>query len=91
MHRHRLRYILVLVATLTTIVGLVLAGALGSNTTVLTALAGALGVLAPALVDAHLVEQRRKDPHAASAVGDDVEPAGTVEVEVLPSTPPPQG
>lgn len=72
MNRHRYRYILIAVCLCVTVLALVVGQAFGlANDKAIGALVAAIGLLAPALVDAHLVERRRKDP-AQEPVTDNV-------------------
>lgn len=63
MEQHHSRYLIILAAFVVTVLGLVGCLALGvEDGQVIAALVTAAGLLAPALVDSHMVEQRRKDP-----------------------------
>lgn len=68
---HRTRLILILVAIGLDLVAVCVAVALGASVAVLGTLGSPLAVLVPALVDASVVERRRRDPKVA-AVRDDV-------------------
>lgn len=75
MNRHRSRYLLIAIVLCVTVVALVIGTTLGlANDKAITALVTAIGLLTPALVDAHLVERRRKDP-ALEPVTDNVLPS----------------
>lgn len=72
MESHRLRYLLIFGALVVLVLSLVVCGVMKiTDPTVLGPIAGAIGVLIPALIDAKLVENRRADPEKVP-VADDV-------------------
>ena len=72
MNSHQLRFVIIAALTLALFILMAVAPL---NADVSAAFRGALTILVPALFDAGMVEQRRRDP-AAQAIEDDVKPKG---------------
>lgn len=74
MEAHHNRYLLIMICFVVAIVGFVISLALGvRDMATLGPLVTAMSLLGPALLDAHVVEKRRLDPHKKSVI-DDVAP-----------------
>lgn len=74
MPSHQLRFIAILVLAAIALIGMIVFAAMGiTEGTAFGVVAGILGTLVPALVDAGAVESRRRDPNTA-AISDDVKP-----------------
>jgi len=73
MKSHLNRFALVVILTIVVVVAIALSAIFKVGTEALVALSGALAVLLPAVVDAGLVEQRRRNP-TTPAIDDDVAP-----------------
>lgn len=78
MLNHRYRVLIILAALALTVVALVVASAVEAPDTVLAALSTLIGVLAPAFVDALMVERRRRNPRIP-AIADDVRGKSVLE------------
>ena len=71
MHSHQLRYTLIAICFFVTVIGLVVALLVDKpNVEIVTGLLTAAGIFGPALVDAKLVERRRRDPKLQPIVDD---------------------
>lgn len=76
MNSHRLRFLTVLGLTLACLAALVCCAIFQVSDVVVGAFSGALMLLVPAVIDANLVEKRRKTP-GKKAVSDDIQTVGS--------------